>query len=180
MNKVNNIWVSDKSFPEYILGDNFYLSLHNTSDEHIDNMVKLEENNWDDFKDYLFRYFFDKQSAKQNIIKRNELMKQGLLVDYAINILSGKTIGGISFVNIDYKTLGCSYYLDKPYRHQGFISKSLKLTEKEMAKLGFEKIVLEINENNNASKNVALKNNYIYKDSIGLMGDFIKNITNQR
>ena len=187
MNKNINIkdehWLPSEPFPDVIAGDDMLLCLHDTSDNHINEMVNLEERNWNDFKDYLTRHFSNYDKAKEFIEKRLELTKKGWLVDYAIKLFSNKTIGGLSFVNLGYKSCEAIYYLDRHYRGMGFISKALKIAEGELKKLGFETIVLDINKNNNASVNVANKNNYIpqspsYPESA--MVNFVKDISTQR
>ena len=99
-----------------------------------------------------------------------------MLVDYSIQLFSGEVIGGINFVNRGDGSVGVIYYIDKKYRGLGFISKSLKIAEPEMKKLGFKKIVLEINERNENSIRVAQKNNYILHETGFCMKDFVKKI----
>ena len=108
-------WISSEPFPEVIVGNDMLLCLHDTSDNHIDEMIKLEERNWNDFKDYLTRHFSNYDKAKEFIEKRLELTKKGWLVDYAIKLFSDKTIGGLSFINQGYKTCAAIYYLDRNY-----------------------------------------------------------------
>lgn len=184
---MNNLskWIPSKPFPEVIAGKELDILLcqHDTSDSHINEMINLEERNWDDFKDYLMRHFPNYEKAKKYIETNIKLAKEGMLVDYVIKLFSGKVIGGLRFVNIDYKTCGGIYYMDRSYRGMGFISKALKLAEPELAKLGFEKILLEINEDNVSSITVARKNNYIMQPSsypVSYMINFTKDIRDQR
>lgn len=176
--KSNMNWVPKFPFPNIIAGSDFYLSKHDTSDEHIYEMVQLEDRNWNDFESYLLRHFPDEVSAKEYIIQRNNMSNKGWVVDYGIHLFSGKTIGGLNFVNRGDKSLAGIYYLDKAYRGYGFISKALKIAEVEMSKIGFNKIVLEINIDNDESINVANKNGYKPEKTIYRMVDFIKDIRN--
>ena len=183
INKKYEHWLPSEPFPEIIAGKEILLCQHDTSDNHINEMINLEERNWDDFKDYLMRHFPNYEKAKKYIEKNCELAQKGHLVDYAIKVFSGKTIGGLRFINQGYKICGGLYYLDRNYRGMNFSSKALSLAEPELAKLGFEIVALEINENNYSSITVARKNNYVMQPQsypLSSMLLFTKDITNQR
>lgn len=183
MNRINEKWIPSEQFPDIIFGNEIFLCQHDTSDNHINEMINLEERNWHDFENYLMRHFPNYEKAKKYIETNLELAKKGWLVDYAITLFTGKTVGGLRFVNQGYKTCGAIYYMDKSYRGMGFVSKALKIAEPELAKLGFEKIILEINENNTSSIVVARKNNYIMQPTsypLSAMLNFSKDIRNQR
>ena len=168
------------AFPEFIMGQNMFLQRHHSEDEnHIAEVVNMVKRNQKDFGVYLdLRHYTNVESAKKVITQREELAKKGLLVDYAIQLFSGKTVGCISFTNRGDGSVGVTYYIDKQYQGMGFVSKSLKLAEPEMAKLGFKKIVLEIDETNENSIRVAKKNGYAFNETGFCMKDFIKVLSN--
>ncbi|MCR5506403.1 MAG: GNAT family N-acetyltransferase [bacterium] len=168
------------AFPEIIVGDDIFLQIHHAEDDnHISELVNMVNRNQKDFSPYLdLNHYTNIDSAKKVIEQREEFAKKGMLADYAIQLFTGKTVGCICFTNRGDKSVAVSYYLDKQYRGMGFISKSLKAAEPEMAKLGFEKIVLEINETNENSIRVANKNNYVFHETGFCMKDFVKNLPN--
>ncbi len=164
MKKFNKMWVPENGFPDFIYGDRIYLTLHDDSDTHINEVLSMVKRNLDNFNVYLeMGHFTNREKAIKYINQRNELTSKGMFVEYAIYLLTGQYIGSISFTNIDYKTLGVIYYLDKRYSCFGYMSEALKIAEKQMQKIGFEKIVLEINKENSASLNLAKANNYQYQ-----------------
>ncbi len=169
----------NEPFPEFIMGDNMYLQMHHSDDDNrIAELVNMVVRN-KDFFDYLYlTQYLNVDSAKKYITKREQMAKQGLLVDYAIQLFSGKIVGGINFTNRNDKSVGVTCYMDKQYRRMGFISKSLKIAEPELARLGFEKIILEINETNENSIRVALKNNYIFQETGWCMKNYVKDLRN--
>ena len=165
-----------KPFPDFIVGDGFYLRIHKVEDA--DELVNMVNRN-KDFDEYLdLNHYHNIQSAKKVIAQRIDFAKRGWLGDYAIQLFSGKLIGCISFINRGDKSVGGTYYLDKQYRNMGYITKALKVAEKEIAKLDFTRIVLEINKHNENSIRVATKNNYRLQDSEYEMKDFVKDISN--
>ena len=183
MNNISSLWVPQKPFPKYIMGKDIFLTQHSTDKEHIRSMVDLVVRNSDDFSKYIdLDEFYSEDTAITYINKRLKFAEMGWLVDYVIKLYSGEIVGGISFVNEGNKQLGSIYFTDKKYRRQGYVSKALQLLETEMAKLGFTRIALEINENNISSVIVANKNKYIKeanKNFIGftLMDNYYKDIT---
>ncbi len=169
-------FISAKPFPEVICGDNFMLQLHHSDDDnHIAEFVNMIRRNRD-FSDFLdVRYYLNVDSAKKIIKQREEFAKNGLLADYAITqLFTGKIFGGICFVNHGDKSVGVTYYLDRQYRGLGFVSKALKIAEPELAEIGFEKVVLDINEKNSNSINVAKKNNFVFNETGYPMKNFVK------
>ena len=164
-----------EAFPEFIMGQDIFLQMHHLNDEnHIAELVNMVNRN-KDFFDYLYlNHFLNVDSAKKVIEKHEQLAKDGMLVDYAIQLFSGKIVGCINFTNRGDGSIGVTYYVDKQYRGMGFISKSLNIAEPELAKLGFKKIVLEINEKNENSIRVAQRNGYIFNETGSCMKDFIK------
>ena len=60
----------------------------------------------------------------------------------------------------------------------GFASKALQIAEPEIAKLNFNKIILEINEENSNSISVAKKNNYRFQETGCIMKKFVKILQN--
>ena len=171
-------FISAKPFPDAIYGDDILLQLHHSDDEsHIAEFVNMIKRN-EDFSNFLdVTPYLNINSAKKVIKQREGFAQNGLLADYAITqLFTGKIFGGICFVNYGNKSVGVTYYLDKQYRGLGFISKSLKASEPELAKLGFENIILEINEENSNSINVAKKNNFIFKETGYPMKDFVKSL----
>lgn len=168
------------SFPDFIMGQDMFLQMHHAEDDnHIAEVVNMVNRNQKDFSPYLdLGHYTNIDSAKKVISQREQLAKQGLLVDYAIQLFTGKTIGCISFTNRGDGSVGVTYYIDKQFRGMGFISKSLDIAEPEMAKLGFKEIVLEINETNENSIRVANKNGYTFNETGFCMKDFIKKLSN--
>ncbi len=168
-----------EAFPEFIMGQDMFLQIHHLDDEnHIAELVNMVNRN-KDFFDYLYLdHFLNVNSAKKVIEKHEQLAKQGLLIDYAIQLFSGKIVGCINFTNRGDGSVGVTYYIDKQYRGMGLVSKSLNVAEPELAKLGFKKIVLEINETNENSIRVANRNGYTFNETNSCMKDFVKILPN--
>lgn len=172
-------FLSCEPFPDLIFGNEIFLQMHRSDDEsHVAEVVNMVKRNWKDFGEFLdLGHYSNFDTALKVVAKREEFAKNGLLVDYAIQLFDGKIIGGISFTNRGDGSVAVTYYLDKQYRGMGFISKALSLAEPEMKKLGFKRIVLEINEKNENSIRVAQKNNYVFHETGFCMKDFVKNLS---
>ena len=179
-------FLTNGPFPDFIAGKanglDVFLQIHHSEDDnHIAELVNMVNRNQKDFSVYLdLGHYSNVDTAKKVIKQREELAKRGLYVDYAIQLFNGLTIGCISFTNKGDGSVTVTYYLDKQYRGQGYISTALRMAEPEMKKLGFKKIILEINETNESSIHVAKKNNYIFQETGCCMKDFIKDLQNGR
>lgn len=79
-------------------------------------------------------------------------------------------IGRIRFFNIKDKGCEIGYWLIKSANGFGFMSEALSGLETELFKFGFDKIILEIDDGNVPSTNLAKRNNYKLNQVLPMAG----------
>ncbi len=171
-------FISAKPFPSFIMGSDIFLRVQNADDEsRVAEVVNMVNRNKKEFGEFLdLGHYSNFETAKKVMAKREEFAKNGLLVDYSIQLFDGKVVGGINFVNRGDGSVGVIYYVDKQYQGMRFCQRALALAEPELKKLGFDSVVLEINEKNESSIRVALKSGYIFHETGSCMKDYIKKL----
>ncbi len=119
-------------------------------------------------RDYLeafqghFEYIRSQEDVKRNLehyqsqIEKNQGMLFGIYKD-------DKLIGRIRFYDIDTVAKSCEigYWLIQSANGHGYMTEALGALEKELIKFGFKKLILDIDDGNIRSENLAKHNGYI-------------------
>jgi RimJ/RimL family protein N-acetyltransferase len=69
-------------------------------------------------------------------------------------------VGRIRFFNLHDNSCEIGYWIIQSLNGQGFVSEALSALESELFKFGFDKIILDIDDGNTRSENVAKRNGY--------------------
>jgi len=149
------------SFPKVIKTSRLVLRYIDTTIENAKILFDIIEQN----RDYLEMWqghfgalrtvddVFQKLERRNTKTVKNEGVQFGIYKD-------DKLIGRIRFFNADDKSCEIGYWLIKSENGNGYMTEALVALEQELFKFGFEKIILEIDDGNIPSANVAKRNGY--------------------
>ena len=158
-------------FPQTIQTPRLVLSVILPTQKNAENLFNIIEQN----RDYLEAWqghfgalrdvnsVADKLKQRYNQITTNEGILFGIYKD-------DNLIGRIRFFNINNKSCEIGYWLIQSENGNGYMSEALSALETELFKFGFEKIVLDIDDGNTNSENVARRNGYKLSQRLSMAG----------
>ena len=149
-------------FPTQIQTKNLLLKTIEPTPENSKILFAIIESN----RDYLesFQGHFEYIKNINDVLKNLEFRYQQIQKNEGILFgiyKQNKIIGRIRFFNIHDKSCEIGFWLIKKETGHGFMTESLSALEQELFQFGFNKIVLDIDNGNTNSENLAIRNNYI-------------------
>jgi len=104
------------------------------------------------------------EDSLKYLFSHEECAKKGEKAGYGI-YLDGQFIGhlGIFDVSDKNKSGEIGYWLNKNYTRRGYMTEAVKLLEKEVFRVGLNRIQIKCDKRNKASAGVALKCGYIFE-----------------
>jgi len=162
--------VEKVKFEKELKGERIVLKEHPITFEHSKECFEIIERNRDIFEKYFpwapktkspedhFKGFLSGLEGK---------MDSGEKAEYMIT-LDGKFIGQVCFQSIDLENERgeIGYWLDKEYTGHGYVSEAVKVLEKHVFDLGFNRIIIRHASHNVASKKVIEKAGYVFEGAL--------------
>lgn len=149
------------NFPQIIQTPRLILRVVLPTLENAETIFKLIENN----RDYLeaWQGHFEYLHNVDDVLKKLE--QRYCQIDENKGMLFGiykneKFIGRIRFFNIKDKSCEIGYWLIESENGNGFMTEALAALETELFRFGFDKIILDIDDGNMHSENIAKRNGY--------------------
>ena len=148
-------------FPSTIKTARLVLKTVDATDENAKKFLDIINQN----RDYLqawqghFEYLNSVDDVKRKLAQRKEQQSQNECVLFGI-YHNDAPIGRIRFFHIDGDKCEIGYWLIQSVNGNGYLTEALTALESELFKFGFNRIVLDIDDGNVKSENVAKRNGY--------------------
>lgn len=149
-------------FPTQIQTKNLLLKTIEPTPENSKILFKILESNRNYLESFQGHFEFIKtiEDVSRNLDFHYQNIQKNKGILFGI-YKQNKIIGRIRFFNIHDKSCEIGFWLIEKENGHGFMSESLSALEQELFKFGFDKIILDIDDGNKKSENLALRNNYI-------------------
>jgi len=149
-------------FPTQIETPRLNLRVIDTTHDNAEKLLQIINEN----RDYLeawqghFEYLMTVDDVLSYLKKRAEQISANEGICFYI-FLGNDIIGRIRFSHIHGSECEIGYWLVKSANGYGFMSEALSALEQELFKFGFNKIILDIDDGNLPSENLARRNGYV-------------------
>ncbi len=159
--------LSEFSMPEYLSDDVIELQARNNMRFDEDLWFEIDKNRLF-LREYLL--WVDKTNSLEDCHSATEMFtnrwNEGSNYAYSIVLkVTGKAIGSIDIQNIDKDNAKAEigYWLAEEFNGRGYVSKAVKLIEKQAFMGGINRLAILVQKENLPSTRVAERNNYIYE-----------------
>ncbi len=170
-------------FKKELKGERIVLKEHPITFKHAAEAFEIIQRNRDIFEKYFL--WVSKTKSPEDYFKGflsslEGKMDSGEKAEYII-LLNDKFIGQIGFFSVDLinESGEIGYWLDKEFVGNGYMQEAVKVLEKHIFDLAFNKIVIVHDSHNPKSKNVIERMGYIYEGA-SREGSFLDNKKNDR
>lgn len=155
------------NFPQIIKTQRLELRTVAPTQDNAETIFHIIEQNRDYLEDWQghFEYLRRASDVKGQLAYRYSQIASNEGIMFGI-YKNNNLIGRIRFSKNHDKECGIGYWLIKSENGHGYMSEALTALELELFKFGFDKIVLEIDNGNISSENVAKRNNYVLNKRI--------------
>lgn len=152
------------NFPHIIQTQRLTLRVTEPTNENASALLNIIEQNRDYFMNW--QSHFGELKTVNDVIayltkRANQIKTNSGICFYIYH--NNNIIGRIRFFNIQEKSCEIGYWLIKSANGHGFMTEALNALETELFKFGFEKIILDIDNGNTHSENLAKRNGYKLK-----------------